>query len=326
MDGLIFAREQAMLKNTRIILIVFLILLNFFNSSCSLGAQNSPSDEQFTRLCYENKTTARSKSCIQWLSMKAVQSFSLEPLCRQYLSVPLMMCIFKKEIGSFDNYYKNGDNLQMYCSQSGCGLSQMTQLGVWSIKNALKNSSAIHASYQDYWEAVGQPNESHSYENMQRQSALNPYYAAIMTAIHLCADAHSLQNNGSAITTRSLALLYNAHPNYKYNYATEVTQCTQNNSWVKEEPLQTLKTENQTTTHEKTKKQDLKKIDKDEKVVKLNPEDANPNDQDEYTFYNVPNMGILKLKKSQIKRTKDKTYIYLDDPEYGLIRVEAPNS
>jgi hypothetical protein len=267
----------------------------------------SLSDQDFLERCSADAYTARSKSCIQWLSIKAVQSFSQEPLCRDVLSVPLMMCIFNKEIGSFDEYYHHGDQLQKYCTQAGCGLSQMTDAGVWAVRKALKDASIV-AAYEQYWTAVGLHDEAKNVNELTRRHAMNSYYGTIMAAIHLCDDAHTLQSNNLLTSPYNLGLLYNGHPIYKFNYAKAISECVQTNSWKENTPT-------------KVKGNGGGRNRPESRGSEKPPEGSNKLNPDEEVFYNLEGVGVVKIKRSQIPKQKHIKYTFKNDPVLGVIQV-----
>lgn len=286
-----FMRKQLVPK-LRIFVPLFVMI--FMMPVRSISIQSGIYNEDLMYKCASSPLNARSKSCIEWLSQKAVESFAKEPLCRQYLTVPLMMCIFKKEIGSFNDFHIHGDQSQIFCTQSGCGLSQMTQAGVESVKNSLRDLPLL-ANYEDYWASVGYPHEAKNTQLLNRRSAMSPHYSAIMTAFHLCADARSLQSNNISINDKHLAMLYNANPEIKYKYASDVVSCVQNNSWKFNDAVTTR--------------------------IRMSSNKEKPLDPNEEVFYNDEIMGIVKIKRSQVPVKKEVKMKFYNDPISGIILI-----
>lgn len=183
--------------------------------------------------CASHPVTARSSSCLQWTSLAAVNSLRANEQFKNHIQVPLLMCIFREEIGSFDQYAVSGGDEDKYCTSNGCGLSQMTGQGVQQVQSALKIDELMDA-WNNYWERM--PHDKKTVkkpENLVRKDAMNPFYGVMMASLHLCNEIRTLESRGEEVNVYKLAYNYNGHPKFKEGYAKSVDKCVRERLWTK---------------------------------------------------------------------------------------------
>lgn len=185
--------------------------------------QASPDTSGVAKKCStaEGHGEVRTLTCIQWVATQATKSLEKDPACTDKVTVPLMMCIFKKEV----SWYSYNP-----CGVNGCGLSQMTSAGVSTVKRGLSNFG-LTEEYDYFWDLVGRPGEKENKCKLSRKSALDRDTSVIMAATHLCAEAKAKRKDTSYILARD----YNGSRT-KNEYARFVTSCMKSGSW-KNDPV-----------------------------------------------------------------------------------------
>ncbi|MEY4616265.1 MAG: hypothetical protein RJB66_1225 [Pseudomonadota bacterium] len=172
------------------------------------------------------KKQERSFSCIQWVAQQAEKAYEREPRCKNKVTAPLLMCIFKREVGRYSNNP---------CGKNGCGMSQFTSAGVSYVRQSF--STGLGDNYDYFWDLVGRPNEKDNKCVLNRRHALDRDTAVAMAATHLCAEAkHSGLKSSEALAQR-----YNGHPRYKYAYGRFVSNCVRTGLWKTNSPAQQVR-------------------------------------------------------------------------------------
>lgn len=168
----------------------------------------------------------RTFTCIQWVAQQAEKAFEREPACKNRVTTPMLMCIFKREVG----HYANNP-----CGKNGCGLSQFTTAGVSYVKQAF--SGGLSDNYDYFWDLVGRPREKTNKCLLNRKHALDRDTAVVMAATHLCSEAKT----EGLRSTFAMAQRYNGHPRYKNAYGRFVASCVNNGVWKSNSPAQQTK-------------------------------------------------------------------------------------
>lgn len=163
----------------------------------------------------------RSMTCIQWVASQAEKSFEKNKSCAGKVTVPLMMCIFRKEV----TWYSYNP-----CGVNGCGLAQMTSAGVSTVKRGF-TGFGLGDNYDYFWDLVGRPSEKENKCHLTRKSAMDRDTAVAMAATHLCAEAMAKRNGTPYVLARD----YNGSST-KNEYARFVTNCIKSGSW-KNDPV-----------------------------------------------------------------------------------------
>lgn len=169
------------------------------------------------------KKQTRTFTCVQWVALQAEKAFSLEPACKDKVTVPLLMCIFKREVGSLSNNP---------CVKNGCGMSQFTGEGVSYVKSSF---GQLGAEYDFFWDLVGRPEGKKNKCSLRRTNALDRDTAVIMAATHLC---NEVKVDGLK-SPFSLARRYNGNDNYmrkkrvqvRDDYGRDVANCVKTGRW-----------------------------------------------------------------------------------------------
>lgn len=260
--------------------------------------------------CLVESTSLRSFECLRWLSAVAINSLEAASPCQTHVHVPLLMCIIKREIGSFEFYSDKGGEEAQYCTVRGCGLSQMTENGVETVRRAL-GDPALEAAWLNYWTHLGldsgrikQPQE------LSRRDAMLPTYGLGMALMHLCEEVRALDERGDRITPYRLAYDYNGHPQYREDFAREVTDCLIQGDWQKV-PLKKVEKSGAPSTELENKiHSDSKAGLKEKKGPKVNSKVSQKKGKLDselpFTFYNVPHWGIVKINTKDLTRLKKK--------------------
>lgn len=165
----------------------------------------------------------RTFSCIQWVAQQAEKAFEREPSCKNKVTAPFLMCIFKREVGRYSNNP---------CGKNGCGMSQFTSAGVSYVKQSF--SEGLADNYDYFWDLVGRPEQKQNKCVLNRRHALDRDTAVVMAATHLCGEA----KNGGIKSNAALAQRYNGHPRYKYAYGRFVASCVSSGLWKTNSPAQ----------------------------------------------------------------------------------------
>ena len=168
----------------------------------------------------------RTFSCIHWVAQQAEKAFARDGSCQGRVTAPLLMCIFKREVGRYSNNP---------CVSNGCGLSQFTTAGVSYVKQAF--SRGLADDYDYFWDLVGRPNEKSNKCALTRRHALDRDTAVVMAATHLCGQVKSEGQRSTFL----MAQRYNGHPRYKNAYGRFVDGCVKRGLWKTNGPAQEVK-------------------------------------------------------------------------------------
>jgi hypothetical protein len=157
----------------------------------------------------------RSVSCIKWAASLAAEAFQEDKDCAGKVTVPIMMCIFKKEV---TQYARNP------CVINGCGLAQMTEDGVSTVKDGFR-LYRLTEEYDYFWDLVGRPDKKVNKCGLNRRSALDRDTSIAMAATHICTEVKRAKRKGRASNYYTLARDYNGSDT-RESYGRWVEACT----------------------------------------------------------------------------------------------------